>query len=102
VKVRNSFGDIVEVPDDPGFKKLLKSLGLTQVLDTVSVPPEPEPEAKVPVNIIPVFESLLNQVPEDLVDAVEIAVFVSDLPGFENFTEADASDFLNYRLEKRE
>lgn len=108
MKVQNKFGEIIEIPDDPHFKSLLKSLELTPVVEeaapsTATNPvPEPSGQAQEQPNIVPIFESLLQQVPGDLTEAEEVAVFVRDLPGMENFTDTDAADFLLYRSEKKE
>lgn len=108
MKVRNKFGEIIEIPDDAHYRSLLKSLELTPIVEETAspaveaVPPAPTGQAQEQPNVIPIFESLLQQVPEDLTEAEEVAVFVRDLPGMENFTDTDAADFLLYRLEKKE
>lgn len=108
MQVRNQYGCIIEIPDDPKFRSLLRSLGLTPV---VAQPPVhangqevilQKEEPTVRVVTISIFESLLNRVPEDVREPDEVALFVRDIPGFENFTEADAVDFLLYRSEKKE
>jgi hypothetical protein len=106
MKVRNKYGEIVDIPDDPHFKSLLKNLELTPVIETASsdltvVAPKTEAASSIESQIS-VFESLLHQVPVDLTSADEVALFVCDLPGFDKFTESDAMDFLLYREEKQE
>jgi hypothetical protein len=106
MKVRNKYGEVVDIPDDPHFKSLLKNLELTPVVEaTYSEPETPSGKAESatsPEHQISVFESLLHQVPVDLTSADEVALFISDLPGFDKFSEADAMDFLLYREEKQE
>jgi hypothetical protein len=118
MRVRNRFGREVNIPDN-ATPEFLKAQELYPIRDTPSpqyvqkgetfpkIPDAPlvlNPEPKVVNNedLNPVFESLIKQVPEEVSDPDEVLIYINELPGFENFPEADVEAFLAYRASKLE